>query len=190
MVKDHKEDFSLLLKDALTSMYRVSLRLTRDHMEAEDLVAEASLKAWEKFSTLRNHQSFKFWILKICQNLYITKYRKQKSHGKTIQESKFLKEDGDFSLFDQLASPLLLYSLNPEKEFLTKISSNQINNALDVLPEKYKSVVMLCCLEDIPYQQTATILGLPIGTVRSRLHRGKAMLQKSLWELGKEKGYI
>lgn len=171
-------------------MYRVSLRLTRDHMEAEDLVAQASLLAWEKFSTLKNHQSFKFWVLRICQNLFITKYRKQKREGRVLVESELLSKDEDFSLFEQLSSPLIFYSTSPEKEFLNKISSEQINLALDSLPEKYKSIVTLCCLEDIPYQEVATILNLPIGTVRSRLHRGKAILQKLLWDLGKEKHYV
>lgn len=171
-------------------MYRVSLRLTRDHMEAEDLVAQASLLAWEKFPTLKNHQSFKFWVLRICQNLFITKYRKQKREGRVLVESELLSEDEDFSLFEQLSSPLIFYSTSPEKEFLNKISSEQINLALDSLPEKYKSIVTLCCLEDVPYQEAAIILDLPIGTVRSRLHRGKAILQKLLWDLGKEKRYV
>src|SRR3989344_119433 len=180
-----KEEFTLLLKDVLPSMYRVSLRLTRDRMEAEDLVSEACVKAWEKFLSLRNRQSFKPWILRICQNLYISTYRKQKREGKPIPESRLVKKDEDFSLFEQLSSPLFFSSLTPEIEFLNTISSEQINKALDSLPEKYKSVVTLCCLEDIPYQEAATVLNLPIGTVRSRLHRGKAILQKLLWDIAK-----
>lgn len=190
MSNDSKEEFSLLLKDALGVMYRVSLRLTRDSMEAEDLVAEGSLRAWEKFSTLRNKQSFLPWILRICQNLYISKYRKRKRQKQPLTESQLNNKNEDFSLYEQLVSPLFLDNSNPEKEFIDKISSEQIDKAFDLLPEKYKSVVTLCCMEDIPYQEAAIILKLPIGTIRSRLHRGKAYLQKLLWDLAKEKGII
>lgn len=190
MDETKKEEFSLLLKDVLSVMYRVSLRLTRNSMDAEDLVAEASMRAWEKFPSLRNAQSFKPWILRICQNLYISTYRKRKREKEPLRESDLLSENEDFSLFEQLASPFFLYSANPEVAFLNKLSEDHINAALDSLPEKYKSIVTLCCLEDIPYQQAATILCLPIGTVRSRLHRGKAILQKLLWEVAKEKGVL
>ncbi|MDP3941849.1 MAG: sigma-70 family RNA polymerase sigma factor [bacterium] len=190
MGTENKEEFSLLLKDALAVMYRVSLRLTKDRMDAEDLIAEACLKAWEKFPTLRNHHSFRPWILRICQNLYISTYRKKQREKEPLKESQLLGEDEDFSLFEQLVSPLILDNSNPEIAFINALSSEQITKALSCLPEKYKTVVMLCCFEELPYQEAARILKLPIGTVRSRLHRGRAILQKLLWEVAKEKGII
>ncbi|MBI2617531.1 sigma-70 family RNA polymerase sigma factor [Candidatus Gottesmanbacteria bacterium] len=185
-----KEEFSILLRNCMDVMYRVALRRTNEKSKAEDLVAESCLKAWKSFGNLRDHKSFKSWILRILTNTYISHYRKAKTTPEPIYESEFLKENEDFSLFEQLSSPFVLYNTNPEKEFLNKIFSIDLKKAVDSLPEAYGEVVTLCCLEDIPYKEAAKILKLPVGTVRSRLHRGKAILQKILWEYGKERRYI
>ena len=184
-----KAEFETLLRQWLDMMYKVALRLTREKNDAEDLVEEAAILAWKNFEALKDRQKFKSWILKIMTNQYISQYRKAKSQPKKISNHPQGETSDDFSLFDQLVSPFLLLSYNPEKIFLDNLLKEDIITAIDTLPDDYRMAVILCELEDIPYQQAAKILRVPVGTVRSRLHRGKSLLQKSLWQYAKERGY-
>lgn len=181
MPQTQKEEFTALLKDCLDVMYRVALRLTKDESQAEDLISDTCLSAWKNFVRLKNHRSFKSWILRIMTNTYISSYRKLKNQPGVLPESALLKEGEDFSLFEELSSPLVFYETNPEKEFIKNLFWEDVAKAVDNLPDIYRAAVVLCCFEDIRYKEAAKILNLPIGTVRSRLSRGKAMLQKILW---------
>ena len=171
-------------------MYRVALRLTRNTDDAQDLVSDATLSAWKHFSKLRDPKKFRPWILRIITNTYISQYRKKKSRPDPVVVGSSQNTNEEFSLFDALATPFLLWSNNPEKIFLNSLLANDIIQAVDELPDEYRIIVTLCELEDLPYQQVATMLHIPIGTVRSRLHRGKSRLQKKLWEHATERGLV
>jgi RNA polymerase sigma-70 factor, ECF subfamily len=188
---ERKKQFEILIKECLKVMYRVALRLTKNDKDAEDLVSEAIVLAWKNFAHLKDKQKFKPWILKILTNTYISSYRHKRSHPDPIRlESNSADEENEnFSLFEALASPFLLWQTNPEKMFINSLLKEDIIKALESLPDQYRIVVTLCELESQSYQEAAEILNLPIGTVRSRLFRGRSILQKRLWNWAKEKGY-
>ena len=178
-----KKEYTSYLEDCLDVMYRVAVRMTKgDEAAAEDLVAEACLKAWKSYKKLKKKESFKPWIIRIMKNTYISKYRKWQRNPKPVPEADFARKHEDFSLFEQLSNPLFLNTSQPEKEFLTKITIESIHEAIDDLPEKYKDAVILFCLEGFSYKEISEILDIPVGTVRSRLARGRSMLQRELWE--------
>lgn len=170
-------------------MFRVALRLTRDRQDAEDLVSEATLLAWQNFAKIESHNKFKPWILRILTNKFISLYRQKKIRPQPVI-AKDREEAEEFSLFEALSSPFLFWNTNPEKIFLDNLLKRDIVRAVDSLPDEYRIVVTLCIFEDLPYQKTAEILDIPVGTVRSRLHRGKSILQKRLYDYAKEKGYL
>ncbi|HCS78923.1 TPA: RNA polymerase subunit sigma-24 [Patescibacteria group bacterium] len=190
MGKEKKEHFEILLKACLHVMYRVALRLTRNNEDAQDLVSDATVLAWKNFSKLHDTRKFKPWILKIVTNTYISQYRRKKMNPDPIILGNKSNEDEEFSLFDVLSAPFLLWNNNPEKIFLDSLLRQDISRAIDELPDEYRLVITLCELESLPYQEVAKTLNLPIGTVRSRLHRGKSRLQKKLWYYAKAKGFL
>ncbi|KKQ07358.1 hypothetical protein A3E66_04560 [Candidatus Daviesbacteria bacterium RIFCSPHIGHO2_12_FULL_37_16] len=191
MAEEKKHKFESCIKECLDTMYRVALRLTKDHEKAEDLVADSVLSAWKNFTSLKEEKKFKPWILRIITNTYISGYRHKKSYPDPINFGQIAEDENgdDFSLFEALASPFLLWQQNPEKMFVNNLLKQDIIKALESLPDQYRIVVTLCELESLSYQEVAKMLNLPIGTARSRLSRGRSMLQKQLWNWAKEKGY-
>jgi RNA polymerase sigma-70 factor, ECF subfamily len=167
------------IRRLLGRLYGVALRLTGNPTEAEDLVSETTIKAWSKLDQLKDRQAFPKWVFRILTNTYISS-RRQASFG----PAEALEEDGchAFSLFEKLHQPFLLWWSNPERELLNKLLSEDIERALDGLPEGFRAVVVLVDIEGYCYDEVAKSLGVPIGTVRSRLSRARSMLQRALWE--------
>lgn len=164
----------------LNRLYGTAVRLTRDGTEAEDLVAEALAKAWAKVDQLQDRQSFEKWIFRILVNTFLSDRRRRRElpAGDRIEEAD--GTDG-FSLFARLHQPFLLWWGNPEQDFLNKLLREDIEEALDRLPEAFRVAVILVEIHGLSYAEAAETLDVPIGTVRSRLNRGRAMLQRSLW---------
>ena len=163
----------------LPDLLGTALRLAKSHADAEDLVADSISAAWARLPTLRDATSFRSWIFRILSNRFISDCRAQATRG--LVE---LDDDGDvddFSLFAVLHQPILLWWSNPEQDFLDRLLREDLERAVDALPECFRVVVVLVDLQGFSYQEVATTLEIPIGTVRSRLARGRALLQKSLW---------
>jgi RNA polymerase sigma-70 factor (ECF subfamily) len=172
---------------ALPDLLSTALRLTRNPTDAEDLVAEATAKAWINLRTLRERDHFRGWIFRILSNLYLSERRAVA--GKPLEEP--LNESAvDFSLFERLHQPFLLWWSNPEQEFLAKLAREDLIRAIEALPEPYRIVVTLVDIQELSYQEVASSLDVPLGTVRSRLARGRSLLQKALWELAAELGVV
>ncbi len=173
----------------LDALYGAALRLAKNRTDAEDLVAEAVAKAWGNFSTLHDRACFRAWIFRILTNTFFSECRRPRT---TSLEA--LTEGGDdetpeaFSLFEQLHQPFLLWWNNPEQEFLNKVLREDLEKALDALPEAFRVAVVLSDLQGFSYQEIADMLEVPVGTVRSRLARGRATLQKALWAQARENG--
>ncbi len=168
----------------LDSLHRTALRMTRNEGEAEDLVQETFLKAyrfWDKFEEGSNCRA---WLFKIMTNIFINNYR---AKSRTPQVVDLQEVDDDF-LFGQLAA--LGPSENPEQHFFAKVFDDDVKKAIEELPDDFRMVVVLSFLEGFSYQEIAEIAGLQIGTVKSRLHRGRKLLQKSLWEYAVKNGFI
>jgi len=173
-----QREFEALAMPLLDSLYRTALRLTRNTADAEDLVQETFFKAYQGFDQFERGTSFKPWIFKILTNNFINQYRKRvKEPPQTSYE-----EMEDFSLFDQVSATSAKRLVDPETLVIQKLTVDKIKAAIENLPQEYRAVVTLADVEEFSYQEIADILDCPIGTVRSRLNRGRKLLQKALWE--------
>ena len=181
---DDKVFFSRCIEDNMDALYGVALRLTRRQADAEDLVAEAVTKAWISIGTLEDKGSFRPWVFRILRNCYISDYRK-----KSIRPTEAIydeladgSEDGDVcSMLMNEADEFLTWWSNPEKEFFANILGDQIMAAIDELPDSFRVTILLINVEGLTYDEASEALGIPKGTVRSRMKRGRTLLQKSLW---------
>jgi RNA polymerase sigma-70 factor (ECF subfamily) len=169
--------FEQAVLEVLPELLGVARRLTRNRVDAEDLAAEAITRAWLHRSTLRERERFSGWILRILTNQFLSQHR---SAAGQIHES--LDSEDDFSLFERLHQPFLLWWGSPEQEFLDRVLREDLIRAIEALPEPFRIVVVLADVQGCSYGQIAESLAIPVGTVRSRLARGRALLQRALWE--------
>jgi len=174
-------------KEALPHMdalYRTALRMTKNVGDAEDLVQEALVKAyrfWDKFEPGSNCRA---WLFKIMTNVFINEYRSKSRSPMSVN----VDDIDDNYLYGQLATSS--DGDNPEKEFFAKMLDDDVKKAIDELPEDFRIVVVLSFLEGFSYQEIAEIADLQLGTVKSRLHRGRKLLQKELLDYAIRNGFI
>jgi RNA polymerase sigma-70 factor (ECF subfamily) len=170
---------------ALRDLLGTARQLRRNRADAEDLVAEAVARAWIKLDTLEDRGRFRGWIFRILTNLYRADCRSRAVRGD--QESL---EEGEenFSLFERLHQPFLLWWGNPEQEFLDRLLREDLETAIEALPEEFRLAVVLADVQGFSYQEISDLVGVPIGTVRSRLSRGRSLLQKALWRHANDAG--
>jgi RNA polymerase sigma-70 factor (ECF subfamily) len=162
----------------LPELVGTARRLARNREDAEDLAAEAITRAWLHRTSLREPQRFAGWILRILMNLFISRRR-----GDAVRQEETLPdEETEFSLFERLHQPFLLWWGTPEQDFLNRVLREDLVRAIEALPDPYRLVVVMADVQGLPYGEIAGALEIPIGTVRSRLARGRALLQKALWE--------
>jgi len=162
----------------------MALRLTRNRTDAEDRVAEALAKAWAHLPSLHDLQCFEKWVFRILVNTFIGDRRRQAKGDLSVGQ-----DDGcAFSLFEKVHQPFLLWWSNPEQQLLEKLRREDIERALDALPEAYRIVVIMVEVQGFSYAEVAETLSVPVGTVRSRLSRGRALLQASLWRQASQLG--
>jgi RNA polymerase sigma-70 factor (ECF subfamily) len=180
-------EFEALLSPLLSMAYGTAVRLTRDRTEAEDLVQDAALLAYKAFGSFQRGTNFKAWFFRILTNAFYSRHRKEK-HEKANLSTDDLPA---LYLYSKTAEAGLHGRENdPASAIMDQLDSEQVAIALDALPEEYRMVATLYFIEDFSYQQIAEVLGCPVGTVRSRLHRGRRMLQKELWEVAVERGIV
>lgn len=168
----------------LNTLHRTALRMTKNEGDADDLVQDTYMKAyrfWDKFEEGSNCRA---WLFKIMTNLFINNYR-AKSRSPQIVD---LEDVDDDFLFGHLSA--LGPAEDPEKHFFNKVFDDDVKAAIDELPDDFKMVIVLSFLEGFSYQEIADITDLQIGTVKSRLHRGRKLLQKSLWKYALKNGFI
>jgi RNA polymerase sigma-70 factor (ECF subfamily) len=169
--------FEEAIREVLPELLGVARRLSRSQEDAEDLVAEAIAKAWLRRDTLRERERFAGWIMRILTNLFFSQHRFESHHP-----HEPLNTERDFSLFERLHQPFLMWWSTPEKEFLDQLLREDLVRAIDGLSEPFRIVVVLADVEGLSYAEIAASLAVPVGTVRSRLARGRALLQKALWD--------
>ncbi len=155
--------------------------------DSEDAVAEAVALAWERLDDLREKVRFRGWIFRILRNCCLGRIRKARSRPETVSLDKEGNE-GSFSLFERLHQPFLLWWSNPEMTFLDALLEDDIRQALESLPEEYRTVVLLADVHEFRYAEIAEALDIPIGTVRSRLARGRSRMQEALWRHAVDRG--
>ncbi len=171
-------------------LYGAAVRLTRDPTEAEDLVAEAVAKAWEKRAELREPQRFGAWIQRILATTFVSEWRHRRASPEVPMEfDEADGEDGEpFSLYEKLHQPFLLWWSTPEEGLMAKLLREDIERALDQLHDSFRIAIILVDVQGHTYSEAAAMLGVPVGTVRSRLARARSQLQRSLWGHAVEAG--
>jgi RNA polymerase sigma-70 factor (ECF subfamily) len=186
-----RDVFERRLLALLGSLLGVARRLTRNDADAEDLVAETVVRAWRGLDSLECEAAFRGWIYRILHNTFVSEYRRASARPQLEALALDADEDdgeGGFWLFERMHQPFLLWFGNPEQAFLDKLLREDLERALDALPEHHRVVVILADLEEFNYGEIAAALGVPVGTVRSRLSRARAALQKLLWRQARDYG--
>lgn len=184
---DRRRCFQDQVARLLDKLYGTALRLTRNRADAEDLVAETLAKAWASLPSLQDPQSFEKWVFRILVNTFISDRRRKRPSAVGSLDDGGDGEPG-FSLFAKLHQPFLLWWGNPEQNFIDKILREDIEKAIDGLPEGYRIVFILVEIHGFSYAEVADHLEAPVGTVRSRLNRARSQLQKALWSQASEIG--
>jgi RNA polymerase sigma-70 factor (ECF subfamily) len=168
----------------IDALYRTALRMTRSEADAEDLVQETYIRALRFREQFTPGTNLKAWLFRILTNTFINTYRKRARAPETTE----LDDVDEFSLYRRMSEERAASSSpDPEREFLDGIVSSEVKEALADLPEKFRATVLLD-VEGFSYKEIAEMLGVPIGTVMSRLHRGRKFLQRRLYELARERG--
>jgi RNA polymerase sigma-70 factor (ECF subfamily) len=184
---DASSTFEQLLAPILRAAYGTALHMTRHKDDAEDLVQEAAVRAFRSFHTFELGTNFKAWFFRILTNLYLNKYRQKQREPEMVN----LEDAPDLFLYAHtIAEGLQARSTDPAALVLRQLDTEQVAAAIGALPEEFRTVCTLYFMEEFAYQEIAEILDCPIGTVRSRLHRGRRALQRELWQLAQEQGII
>ncbi len=177
--------FETLLTPVLGIAYRAALHLTRDRSDAEDVVQEAALLAFRAFATFEPGTNFKAWFLRIVTNEFLSRCRKARQSAGTVS----LDGSCEPSVEDETYAGVIdARGFNPGQACLSNLQTDQITAAIQALPFEYRTVATLYFVEELSYEEMASILGCPIGTVRSRLHRGRKLLQHALRQLAEDNG--
>lgn len=170
----------------LPELYGRAMRLCRHRADAEDLIADAVAKGWQALASLEDRTSVRAWLFRIMNNAFVSTRRSARM--RTEHEPLDTAQD-EFSLFERLHQPILLWwGANPEQDFLNRLLRSDLERAIDALPEPYREAVVLVDVQGLAYREVAQLLGVPIGTLRSRLARGRSRLQLTLWEHGRDAG--
>ena len=185
-----KKTFEMQVLALLGPLQGVARRLTGNETDAEDLVAETVARAWRGIDTLESEAAFRSWLFRILNNTFISEIRRADARPQTesIEFEEAAEDEPEFSLFEQMHQPFLLWFGNPEQEFLDRLLREDLERALAKLPEHHRTVVVLSDLEEFNYAEIAEMLDIPVGTVRSRLARARGALQKLLWQQAREYG--
>src|SRR5438477_2529067 len=179
-----RERFEREVLPLLPSLYPAALRMTRNPSDAEDLVQETYLRAYRGFAGFREGTNLKAWMYRILTNTFINSYRKRQREPVTVQDDDI----EDWFLYDRLGGTAT--EASAETEVLESIPDEDIRGALEALPEGFRMAVWLADVAGFSYKEIAEILDIPIGTVMSRLHRGRKALEKRLWNTVRERGLV
>ncbi|MGM0546736.1 MAG: sigma-70 family RNA polymerase sigma factor [Bacteroidota bacterium] len=177
-----QEDFEEEIVPHLDAMYNFALRLTSDPSDAEDLVQDTIVKAFRFFSSYEKGTNAKAWLFRILKNSYINNYRKQSKQPNQVDYD-------EVSSFYETIRADRTDTSDLEDKMFRELIDDDISNALEELPEDFRTVVLLCDVEGFTYEEIANMLDVPIGTIRSRLHRGRNLLKAQLKEYAEKRGY-
>jgi len=179
-----KDEFEAEALRHLDALYRTALRMTRSEADAEDLVQETYIRAFRFRDQFTLGTNMKAWLFRILTNTFINTYRRKSAQPEVTD----LEGVDEFSLYRRMADDRAASSSpDPEAELLKGVVDTEVTDALEELPEKFRTTVLLD-VEGFSYKEIAEMLGIPIGTVMSRLHRGRKFLQKRLYDLARERG--
>ncbi len=180
-------DFAEQAMPFMDALYSAALRMTRNPADAEDLLQETYLRGFRGFGGFREGTNLKAWLYRILTNSYINTYRSKKRRP---QETE-LDDVEELYLYRKLGGPAsLVLGRSAEDEMLDWVTDTEVKEAVESLPDQYRMAVLLADVEGFAYREIAEILDVPIGTVMSRLHRGRKALQKELYEFARVRGIV
>lgn len=182
---NHQDEFIRYAFEYMDALYSTALRMTRNQLDAEDLVQDTYMRAYRFYDKFEKGTNFKAWIFKILTNTFINRYRKRVREPQQVDfekiEFSYSENFSEKNLEDQIASNESVYR---------DVFDDKIIDALNRLSDDFKMVVLLCDVHNFSYKEIASIINKPIGTVMSRLSRGRRQLQKYLEEFAVQEGYI
>ena len=180
-------EFTDLAMEHMPALYTAALRMTRNPADAEDLVQETFLKAYRSFGSFEAGTNLKAWLYRILTNTYINTYRAKKRRPEVAD----VEDVEDLYRYHHLGAdhPGGL-GRSAEEEALDRFTDDDVKAAIEALPDAFRIAVLLADVEGFSYKEIAEITAVPIGTVMSRIHRGRKALQKALFELGNARGLV
>jgi RNA polymerase sigma-70 factor, ECF subfamily len=181
-LEERRARFEEYVLPQLDRLYSAAMRYTRDPADAEDLVQETVAKAFRSFHQYRPGTNLRAWLYRILHTTYISLYRKAQRRPQELLAEAI----DDFSLYDELARS----GVSAEREVLASLTDDVVKQALADLPEAFRLAVYLADVEGFAYKEIAEIMDTPVGTVMSRLHRGRKALQKALSSYAQQRGLI
>jgi RNA polymerase sigma-70 factor (ECF subfamily) len=182
-----REDFTNDAMQHAPQLFSTAMRMTRNRSDAEDLVQETFIKAWRSFATYQQGTNLRAWLFRIMTNTYINKYNAQQRKPTETE----LDDVEELFLYKRLGSvDQSQLSQSAEDQMLSLFTDDEVKKALEELPEQFRIPVLMSDVEGFSYKEIAEILEIPLGTVMSRLHRGRKAMQKMLYEYAKERGLI
>jgi RNA polymerase sigma-70 factor (ECF subfamily) len=182
-----QQEFEQLFTPILAQAYGTAVRMTRDRTEAEDLVQEAALLAYRAFGSFQRGTNFRAWFFRILTNAFYSRHRRDRHEKANLST----EEVPALYLYTRTSEAGLQGPEDdPASVLLDRLDTERVNEALGRLPDEYRAVATLYFVDDLSYQQIAEVLDCPVGTVRSRLHRGRRLLQKALWDVAVERGIV
>lgn len=171
----------------MSGLYAAAMRMTRNPADAEDLVQDTYLRAYRGFGGFEQGTNLKAWLYRILTNAFINTYRSKKRRPNETE----LDEGEDLYLFRRLGGlEAVAAGRSAEDELMDLFSDQEVKDAVEALPETFRMVVLLADVEGFQYKEIAEILDIPIGTVMSRLHRGRKSLQKQLYEFASDRHLV
>lgn len=177
-----QKDFDEEIIPHMDALYNFALRLTTDPNDAEDLVQDTIVKAYRFFSSYEKGTNAKAWMFRILKNSFINNYRK------TSKKPSQVDYDEVSSYYESIRAERTETS-DLESLMFREMMDDDLSKALKQLPEDFRTVVLLCDVDGFTYEEIANMLDVPIGTIRSRLHRGRNLLKTELLEYAKKRGY-
>ncbi len=180
-----RAEFERMARAYEREIYNSALRMTRDADDAADLAQEALAKAYGSYYQFRPGTNFKAWVFRILTNTYINEYRRRQRAPEQVELDEAAADQAARLELERGAT-----ESEPERVVLADIAEQEVQDALDDLPEVFRLVVILSDLHGLSYEDIANILGIPIGTVRSRLFRGRRLLRRTLQRYAEARGFI
>ncbi len=174
----------------LDALYGVALRLTRNPRDAEDLVQDALLRAYRYWHKFERGTNCKAWLFKILTNTFINRYHRARRDREHLASVAAQVVDDEAATQDILSHEVAEASRDPEGAVASRLLSDDVVRALETLPAEFRLAVLLCDVEEFSYKEIAEIMDCPVGTVMSRLFRGRRILQRTLHDYAVEQGII
>ncbi len=182
-VTEKQREFQSEALPHMDFLYNYALRMTYNAADAEDLVQETFLKAFRFWDSYEKGTNIRAWLFRIMKNAYINRYRKEKKEPETVEYQ-------EVENFYNNVRGSAAESSDLQEAVFSNLLEDEVSRAIVELPDDFRTVVILCDIEELTYEEVAAFVDCPVGTIRSRLHRGRKLLRAGLLEYARKRGYV